>query len=187
MLDGALARAGKRQSDFGAVLDSTLDRVAELALYVGCAAHFALHGNATFAALSLVAFGAATMVSYTKARIENFGVPCRVGYWQRGERLVLFAAAAIMGHVPAALWMFAVGPWFTVLRRVLVGRALLAAKGGDGSGVVERLTTRRYPRGSLGYDVGTVILGAYLLAAPWVHPVFTAGADPLRSLVPGGP
>ena len=93
MLDGALARAGQRQSDFGAVLDSTLDRVAELAVYVGCAAHFALRGNATFAALSLVAFGASFLVSYTKARIENFGVPCRVGYWQRGERLVLFAAA----------------------------------------------------------------------------------------------
>jgi CDP-diacylglycerol--glycerol-3-phosphate 3-phosphatidyltransferase len=189
MLDGALARAGQSQSDYGALLDSTLDRVSELLVYLGCAAHFALAGNATYVALSLLAVGGSFLVSYTKARAENLNVPCGVGYWQRGERLVLFAFAAGAGHVPAALWLFAVGPWFTVARRLRLGRAVLT--GGVGGAVDQgsglgRLAIWRSPRGSLAYDLCTAILVAYLLTAPWLHPVFTAGADPLRSLLPAG-
>ncbi|MHC4079699.1 MAG: CDP-alcohol phosphatidyltransferase family protein [Planctomycetota bacterium] len=179
MLDGALARAGDCQSDYGALLDSSLDRVAETLVYLGCAAHFALAGNATFAALSLLAVGGSFLVSYTKARAENFGVRGSVGYWQRGERLVLFVVAAAAGHVPAALWLLAVGPWFTVVRRLRSARAAL--QGGTNGPAV-----RRWPRGSLGYDLGTAVLVAYLIAAPWLHPVFTAAADPLRSVAPGG-
>jgi CDP-diacylglycerol--glycerol-3-phosphate 3-phosphatidyltransferase len=182
MLDGALARARHVQSDFGAVLDSTLDRVSELLVYGGCAAFFALHGNATYVALSMLAFGSSALVSYVKARVENFGVSCRVGYWQRGERMVLFVVAAAAGHVPAALWMFAIGPWFTVVRRVRHGRALLVGSGGDGTDASGPEMTRRYPRGSLGYDLSIAILVAFLIVAPWVHPLFSAAADPLRAL-----
>ncbi|MHC4128970.1 MAG: CDP-alcohol phosphatidyltransferase family protein [Planctomycetota bacterium] len=185
-LDGALARAVGRQSEFGAVLDSTLDRVAELAVLVGCAVHFAVAGNVTYVALSLLAFGGGTSISYVKARVENYGVPCRVGYWQRGERLVVFAAAAAAGHIPAALWLLAIGPWFTVVRRVLVGRALLAHKAAGRDDGLGRLTQRRFPRGSLGYDLWTVVLAVYVFAAPVLLPLFTAGADPLRSWVRGG-
>jgi CDP-diacylglycerol--glycerol-3-phosphate 3-phosphatidyltransferase len=186
-LDGALARAAGRQSAFGAVLDSTLDRVAELAVFLGCAAYFAGAGNVTYVVLCLSAFGSSSLVSYTKARVENFGVPCGVGYWQRGERLVLLAAAAAVGHAPAALWMLAIGPWFTVVRRVRVGRALLAAGDGRADGAVERLTRRRFPRGSLGRDLWTAVLAAYVLAAPALCTLFTAAADPLRAIVRGAP
>jgi CDP-diacylglycerol--glycerol-3-phosphate 3-phosphatidyltransferase len=183
MLDGAVARAGGAQSDYGALLDSTLDRVGEMLVYLGCAAHFALAGNATFSALSVLAVGASILVSYTKARAENFGVRGSVGYWQRGERLVLFVIAALAGHVPAALWLLALGPWLTVARRLRFGRVTLTGDAGGGPG---EPATRRWPRGSLGYDLCTVILVAYMIAAPWLHPVFTAAADPLRSLMPGG-
>jgi CDP-diacylglycerol--glycerol-3-phosphate 3-phosphatidyltransferase len=183
MLDGALARAGGRASDFGALLDSTLDRVGELLVYLGCAAHFALAGNATYAALGLLAVGGSFLVSYTKARAENVGVPCAVGFWQRGERLVLFVVAAVAGHVPAGLWMLAVGPWFTVSRRLRAARAVLSGQADERGEGLRRLAIWRWPRGSLGHDLCTVIVAAYLLAAPWLSPVFTAGADPLRSLV----
>jgi phosphatidylglycerophosphate synthase len=182
MLDGALARVRDAQTASGALLDSTLDRVGELLVYLGCAVHFALAGNATFAALSVLAVGASFMVSYTKARAENLGARGSVGYWQRGERLVLFTIAALAGHVPAALWMLALAPWLTVARRLQFGRAALSGAGGGGRG---ETATRRWPRGSLVYDLWTVIVVAYLIAAPWLHPVFTAAADPLRSWVPG--
>jgi CDP-diacylglycerol--glycerol-3-phosphate 3-phosphatidyltransferase len=184
-LDGALARASGHQTEVGAVLDSTLDRVAELVVLLGCAVHFALAGNATYVALCLLAFGGSSSVSYVKARVEDFGVPCRVGFWQRGERLVFLVVAAAVGHVPAALWMLAIGPWFTVVRRVLVGRALLARRASGQADELGRLAQRRFPRGSLGYDLWTVVLAVYVFGAPMLCPLFTAGADPLRSIISG--
>jgi CDP-diacylglycerol--glycerol-3-phosphate 3-phosphatidyltransferase len=190
MLDGALARAAKTQSGFGALLDSTLDRFADLFVYLGCAVYFALAGNVTYVVLCMLATGSAFLVSYVKARAENLVSACGGGYWQRGERLLLFVGAALAGHVPAGLWLLAVGPLFTVAYRIRLGRAQLSGAQGpgsaDGSGGARGLAVWRYPRGSLGYDLCTAIMIAFLLVAPWVRPVFTGGADPLRSLIQSG-
>ncbi len=41
LIDGAMARKSGRTDDFGAFLDSTLDRVADGALFAGAALYFA--------------------------------------------------------------------------------------------------------------------------------------------------
>ncbi len=118
MLDGAVARIGNLRSDFGAFLDSTLDRFSDLFIFGGCAIHFAYTGNVTCAALSITAAANGVLISYVKARAENFVDDCGVGYWQRGERCGLFLAGACFGHIPAALWLLGTLPITTVIRRI---------------------------------------------------------------------
>ncbi|MCD6304519.1 MAG: CDP-alcohol phosphatidyltransferase family protein, partial [Planctomycetes bacterium] len=78
MLDGAVARLGRKATAFGAFLDSTLDRVSDFAVYLGIAAYYARQqpANVTFVLLSMVAFFNAVMISYTRARAEDIIASC---------------------------------------------------------------------------------------------------------------
>jgi CDP-diacylglycerol--glycerol-3-phosphate 3-phosphatidyltransferase len=73
MLDGRVARLTGRRTRFGAMLDSSLDRYAEFALYGGLAYHFRGRFPEALAAL---AFLGSVMVSYTRARAEGLGFEC---------------------------------------------------------------------------------------------------------------
>ena len=73
-LDGALARKlGRKQGGFGAFLDSTLDRFAEIILFGGFIFYFVEQGNTLMLALSYIAITGSLMVSYTRARAESLG------------------------------------------------------------------------------------------------------------------
>ena len=118
LLDGAVARLSRSETAFGAFLDSTLDRISDMALYGGLAVYYASTGNRTYTALSLVGLGAAVTVSYSRARAENLIDHCRGGFWQRGERFVLLLAGALRGRLSTVVWMLAVLPWQTVIQRI---------------------------------------------------------------------
>jgi len=92
MVDGNVARQTGRRSRFGAMLDSTLDRYAEFALYGGLALHFRGRFSESLAAL---AFLGSVMVSYTRARAEGLGFDCRKGLMQRAERLISLGLACL--------------------------------------------------------------------------------------------
>jgi CDP-diacylglycerol--glycerol-3-phosphate 3-phosphatidyltransferase len=92
MLDGKVAQLTGRQTRFGALLDSTLDRYAEFALYLGLAAYF--WGRWPLW-LAFGAFLGSTMVSYTRARAEGLGFACREGIMQRAERLILLGLGCL--------------------------------------------------------------------------------------------
>jgi CDP-diacylglycerol--glycerol-3-phosphate 3-phosphatidyltransferase len=94
VLDGLVAVQTGRQSLFGAMLDSSLDRYSEFFIYAGLAYHFR-HGWGQWAAWA--AFLGAVMVSYTRARAEGLGFSCRVGIMQRAERLTLVCLAGLAG------------------------------------------------------------------------------------------
>ncbi len=126
-LDGGLARAKNGVTRWGAFLDSTTDRIADAALFLGIAAHYAQHpllllgdedrltdlllgpplatalvrdGAAEamcYALLALLAMVAALIVSYTRARMEGVGVECQAGWFERPERLVVLLGAALFG------------------------------------------------------------------------------------------
>ena len=95
-LDGRVAGLSGRTSRFGAILDSSLDRYAEFALFGGLAWHFRESWIAGLAALALVG---SIMASYTRARAEGLGVECREGLAQRAERLGAVGTAAFIGFV----------------------------------------------------------------------------------------
>jgi CDP-diacylglycerol---glycerol-3-phosphate 3-phosphatidyltransferase len=143
MLDGALARVKGTTGVFGAFLDSTLDRVADAAVFGGLAAWFVLGGHSRLmAGVALFCLVAGALVSYAKARAEGLGLRADVGLAERTERLLIaLVAAGLAGlGVPyvlsAGLWVLAAGSAFTFGQRVLAVRraAAEAAKMDPGSG-----------------------------------------------------
>lgn len=91
-VDGAMARRFSKVSRFGGVLDSVLDRVGEIALYVGL-----LAGGLVPLWIGLWALCAALMVSYVRARVSVEGVTLKgVGVAERPERLLILMSATIL-------------------------------------------------------------------------------------------
>jgi CDP-diacylglycerol---glycerol-3-phosphate 3-phosphatidyltransferase len=143
MLDGALARVKGTTGVFGAFLDSTLDRVADAAVFSGLAAWFVLGGHSRLmAGVALFCLVAGALVSYAKARAEGLGLRADVGLAERTERLLIaLVAAGLAGlGVPyvlsAGLWVLAAASAFTFGQRVLAVRraAAGAAKADPGAG-----------------------------------------------------
>jgi CDP-diacylglycerol--glycerol-3-phosphate 3-phosphatidyltransferase len=126
MVDGAVARAGKGSSPFGALLDSTCDRVADGALFGALAWWFATDGHSEgllLASLLCLVFGAVT--SYIKARAEGLGMTCNVGIAERAERLIVaLVGCGLDGlgvpYVQAvALWLLVAATGITVVQRLV--------------------------------------------------------------------
>lgn len=125
MVDGAMARARGYSTKFGALLDSTMDRIADGAIFGSVAFWYATSGQPVTMAVALVCLVAAQVISYVKARAQSLGFTCEVGIAERGERLVLIGAGALLTGfgvgwaLPAALWLLAVLSLVTVGQRVV--------------------------------------------------------------------
>lgn len=161
-LDGPVARERGRETVFGAFLDSTVDRVSDTLLFIGVAAYYFYRPVLTASSVSkvleskyvgfepvndwmvgltaLLALAGAYMVSYTRARAEGLGTDCKVGWFERPERLIVLLGGALFG---AGVWMeyallfLAVMSWITVVQRVLhVRRRLAGAPPLSGRGAI---------------------------------------------------
>ncbi|MCG3131886.1 MAG: hypothetical protein FLDDKLPJ_02696 [Phycisphaerae bacterium] len=181
LADGALARASGRVSAFGAVLDSTLDRYSDLLIFGGCALHFSMRGNLTLTAASLLAGMHAVVISYAKARTENFVRTGNHGFWQRGERCILFTAGMATGHAAAALAILAVLPVTTVILRLRLAREALRSPG-------ERTGVNAPPRhglrrGGPAYFSAMAAMITWIAAAPRIWPAWYGTPDPLRTFL----
>lgn len=98
-LDGVLAREGGTSTKFGAILDSSCDRLTEMALFGGLLYYYQ-HSSAFPSYTSLLCFFAlctSVMVSYVKARCEAEGITCKRGILQRPERLILLSLGLLSG------------------------------------------------------------------------------------------
>jgi CDP-diacylglycerol--glycerol-3-phosphate 3-phosphatidyltransferase len=141
MLDGTLARIKGTTGPFGAFLDSTMDRVADAAVFGGLAIWFVRGGHDhVLAAVSLFCLVAGSLVSYAKARAESLGLSCDVGFAERTERLLIgLTAAGLSGLgvpyvLPIGLWALAAASAFTFGQRVMAARRSAAALGpGEGA------------------------------------------------------
>jgi len=103
-LDGTLARAQGRASQFGAFLDSTLDRLAEGVILGALGVTFAENGQQWIVAACFIALSASFLVSYTRARSEGLGIDTnKGGLMGRPERLVLTGAGIFMGSLGSVL------------------------------------------------------------------------------------
>jgi CDP-diacylglycerol--glycerol-3-phosphate 3-phosphatidyltransferase len=125
LLDGALARARGGGSVFGAVLDSTLDRAADAAVFGALVWWYAGVGdNRLLMLLALLCLVLGVLTSYVKARAEGVGIACDVGIVERTERLILvlvgigLAGLGVPYAVHVALWVLLVGSAVTVGQRV---------------------------------------------------------------------
>ena len=127
VIDGAVARALGRMSPFGAVLDSVTDRASDAFIYVGAVLYFYRIGEPSYVFLTMVALAGALMVSYTRARAENTVIDCKVGFAERGERMVLMLLALFFNKLGAGMWMLAFLSWLTTLQRLVHTHRALAA------------------------------------------------------------
>lgn len=133
MLDGALARATGRASRFGALYDSTLDRLSEAAVLGGLLWYALQSGSDEQAMLAFVATVGSLMVSYVRARAEGLGYALRDGLFTRSERVVLVGVALILGFMRVALWALAILTVLTALQRLWIGARELIAEDGAGA------------------------------------------------------
>jgi CDP-diacylglycerol--glycerol-3-phosphate 3-phosphatidyltransferase len=119
-LDGAVARATNQVSKFGAFLDSTLDRWAEVAIFFGMAIAMQREGHILDLALIYWAICASLLVSYTRARAEGIGVQCHEGWFTRFERMVVIVAGLILEWLTLATGTIAVMASLTALQRLWI-------------------------------------------------------------------
>ena len=119
VVDGAVARVTKRTSALGGYLDSVLDKVSEIIIFVGI-----LIGSFTNPVLVLVTLSLSLLVSYTRARGEGLGVDLKgKGIAERAERILIIV---ILGFIPfqenisVALWLISILAAITVLERLKV-------------------------------------------------------------------
>jgi len=119
MLDGQVARRQSRVTAFGAFYDSTLDRLADMALYMGLLVYYSMSGRTPYVVLSAVATASSVMVSYARARAESLIPTCKVGFMERPERLVLLIIGGLFNSMAAALWVIAVVATITVIHRIV--------------------------------------------------------------------
>ena len=119
IVDGAVARVTKRTSALGGYLDSVLDKVSEIIIFIGI-----LIGSFTNPVLVLVALSLSLLVSYTRARGEGLGVDLKgKGIAERAERILIIV---ILGFIPfqenisVALWIISILAAVTVLERLKI-------------------------------------------------------------------
>ncbi|KIS27223.1 CDP-alcohol phosphatidyltransferase [Arthrobacter sp. SPG23] len=89
VLDGIMARMQERGGRWGNFLDSTLDRVADGALFAGLAIWYFTGGaDRGIAVAAVVCLVLGMVVSYARAKAEALGFHANVGIAERAERLV---------------------------------------------------------------------------------------------------
>lgn len=132
-LDGTMARLSGRSTNWGAFLDSTLDRVADASIFVGLALWFAGDGgDNTLVAVALAGLVGGLMVSYARARAEGLGADGSAGIAERTERLGLVLVCVGLSDLfdwpvllDIGLWGVAVLSWITVVQRAWSVRSQL--------------------------------------------------------------
>lgn len=136
LVDGALARKIGRTDSFGAFLDSTLDRIADGAIFGGLALYFAwVAEDRLYLVLSLVCLVMGGVTSYARSRGEGLGFRAKTGIAERADRLVAILVLTFFGDLlglpvlyEVTLWLLALASTLTVAQRVLlVRRQALAA------------------------------------------------------------
>ncbi|MFO7683041.1 MAG: CDP-alcohol phosphatidyltransferase family protein [Chloroflexota bacterium] len=118
-LDGSLARKlGRKQGGFGAYLDSTLDRMAEIILFGGFIYYYMQLNDTAMLGLSYLAVSGSLMVSYSRAKAESLGMEAKVGIASRVERYVLMLVLLILDYPSVAIVLLAVTTYVTVGQRM---------------------------------------------------------------------
>src|SRR5882724_2987967 len=131
MLDGQVARLSGRVTRYGGFLDSSLDRLSDMVVFVGLMVFYA-RDTQFHSTLNVFLAGAglmgSVMVSYASARAESLISKCDVGFLRRPERVVLLIIGALSTHpgstnlfanrMPAVLWVLAIGSYWTFAHRM---------------------------------------------------------------------
>ncbi len=123
LLDGALARFIGKTTRFGAILDSSLDRLSEGALLLSLLVVFSREQHLAGVLVVGVTLLGSIMVSYIRARMEGMGIECKAGFFTRPERVILLALGLMLYQFDNALLttlaLIAFFSWITVVERLV--------------------------------------------------------------------
>jgi len=122
--DGAVARLAGSDSDYGAFLDSVVDRYSDLAVLLGVLVHYQQQANTTGAVLTMATLAGTVMTSYTKARAQSISVRCDIGVVERPERLIALIAGATFHVLTPVMALLAVLTNVTALQRIIYTRRI---------------------------------------------------------------
>jgi CDP-diacylglycerol--glycerol-3-phosphate 3-phosphatidyltransferase len=121
-LDGLVARTAGKKSTWGAIFDSTADRITEIAWLAGILLFYLSAPNGrTGILLTFAAMSGSLMVSYVRARSEGAGQPCSSGMVQRPERIVILIACLLAGSA-IMIWgllLLSILTYVTVAQRLI--------------------------------------------------------------------
>lgn len=97
LIDGALARRLERETRYGALLDSSLDRLSDAAPLAGLILVLGPHGM--WASVPLVALLIGFSISYVRARAEGLAITLPWLWMRRTERLILTGFALLLAPI----------------------------------------------------------------------------------------
>lgn len=127
-IDGALARKTNATSNFGAFLDSTLDRISDAMPIMGLILFYTKSQDTIGVFLGLLALVFGFLVSYTKARSHSLGADINIGFFERTERFGLLVLSIIFGFYKIGLLIVSIGAFYTTLERILYAKIHLNEK-----------------------------------------------------------
>jgi CDP-diacylglycerol--glycerol-3-phosphate 3-phosphatidyltransferase len=126
LLDGTMARLRGGSTRFGAFLDSSMDRVADSAVFGTVVYWLAGQGDGWGVVAGLICLAGGQIISYVKARAEGLGMTCDVGFAERAERLITVGVGGLLTGgfglswgLTAALWVLAAATVFTIVQRIV--------------------------------------------------------------------
>jgi len=119
LLDGALARFTKQTTKFGAILDSTVDRISEAAILCGLLIWYLARGGRLEIVLIFAVLIGSFLVSYVRARAEGLGWQCQIGLFTRAERVIVLAIGLLINQIFIALCVLVVFVFTTVVQRLV--------------------------------------------------------------------
>jgi CDP-diacylglycerol--glycerol-3-phosphate 3-phosphatidyltransferase len=181
-----MAILGGLRTRFGAILDSTCDRVSDSALYLGMVFYYLLRPeewggaapNLTLAVLAAAGLVWAYLISYIKARAENEGAQAGGGFWQRPERVVTIMLGLGFHHLPTAIWILGVAPIATIAHRLWRARRTSANPAGadalgQGPAGLAGVVLWRWRRGTIPFDIqaGATIAALVFWDLPPIDPL----------------
>lgn len=117
MLDGISARVNSKKTNFGAFLDSFIDRVSEGLFFFGIAINFVVNVDFTGGLLAISALILSYLISYIRARAEGLGICCKIGLIERPERVILLLIGLISGNLKILLIVLCFFSLITVFQR----------------------------------------------------------------------
>jgi CDP-diacylglycerol--glycerol-3-phosphate 3-phosphatidyltransferase len=128
LFDGTMARLSEQGSTkWGALIDSTMDRITDAAICIGILLYFNEAGNNPLTVtLALIVLVTGALIPYIRARAESLGIECKVGIAERAERLiVLLVSTGLYGlgintAIDIALVVLSVLGFVTIAQRLLV-------------------------------------------------------------------
>jgi CDP-diacylglycerol--glycerol-3-phosphate 3-phosphatidyltransferase len=118
-LDGTMARLRGEPSDFGAFVDSVVDRYSELIIYGGLLTHYIVVGDSLLVSLTFIATAGSFLVPYVRARAEGLGFNAKVGILTRMERFLILAPSLVLDIPWLGIGIVALFANITALQRVL--------------------------------------------------------------------